>query len=202
MSRWPWFQLHFEVLYALVARERLDGFAPPGMDGSNTATLETLQSYFNVKLPAAGEELKFKLPNDLHEIVFHCPKENEDQLIAHWGYVCLFRALDVGEVIAFLSALLQERQIIVVCRTLGLLSAVVLSCIPLLRPMAWQGTFIPILPVDQLDVLHAPVPYVIGVPAMPEEIFEELDMDEIVVVNIDQVLSFLLLHRPIVVVWE
>lgn len=63
------------------------------------------------------------------------------------------------------SAALLERQMVVFCPNIGILSAVVLSLIPLMRPFAWQSLLLPILPVQDkmLDILEAPVPFILGV---------------------------------------
>jgi hypothetical protein len=54
---------------------------------------------------------------------------------------------------------------VVFCPNIGILSAVVLSLIPLMRPFAWQSLLLPILPVQDkmLDLLEAPVPFILGV---------------------------------------
>ena len=51
------------------------------------------------------------------------------------------------------------------CPNLGLLSAAVLSLIPLIRPFAWQSLLMPVLPTheEMLNLLDAPVPFVMGV---------------------------------------
>lgn len=63
------------------------------------------------------------------------------------------------------AATLLERQMVVFCPNIGILSAVVLSLIPLMRPFAWQSLLLPILPVQDkmLDLLEAPVPFIVGV---------------------------------------
>ena len=54
---------------------------------------------------------------------------------------------------------------VVFCPNIGILSAVVLSLIPLMRPFAWQSLLLPILPCQDkmLDLLEAPVPFILGV---------------------------------------
>ena len=58
---------------------------------------------------------------------------------------------------------------VVFCPNIGILSAVVLSLIPLMRPFAWQSLLLPILPVQDkmLDLLEAPVPFIVGVKVLP-----------------------------------
>jgi hypothetical protein len=63
------------------------------------------------------------------------------------------------------AAALLERQIAVFCPNIGVLSASVLSLIPLMRPFAWQSLLLPVLPVQDkmLDLLEAPVPFILGI---------------------------------------
>lgn len=51
------------------------------------------------------------------------------------------------------------------CPNIGVLSASVLSLIPLMRPFAWQSLLLPVLPVQDkmLDLLEAPVPFILGI---------------------------------------
>ena len=53
----------------------------------------------------------------------------------------------------------------VFCPNIGVLSASVLSLIPLMRPFAWQSLLLPVLPVQDkmLDLLEAPVPFILGI---------------------------------------
>jgi hypothetical protein len=44
-----------------------------------------------------------------------------------------------------------------------------LSFIPLLRPFVFQGALIPILPHSLEECLDAPVPFIIGLPKLPEK---------------------------------
>ncbi len=63
------------------------------------------------------------------------------------------------------AAALLERQMAVFCPNIGVLSASVLSLIPLMRPFAWQSLLLPVLPVQDkmLDLLEAPVPFILGI---------------------------------------
>lgn len=67
------------------------------------------------------------------------------------------------------AAALLERQMAVFCPNIGVLSASVLSLIPLMRPFAWQSLLLPVLPVQDkmLDLLEAPVPFILGVKVRP-----------------------------------
>ncbi|KAJ7977160.1 DENN domain-containing protein [Quillaja saponaria] len=95
------------------------------------------------------------------------------------------------------AGVLLEKQVVVVCPNLGLLSAAVLSLVPLIRPFQWQSLLLPfpftlflpfqILPARMLDFLDAPVPFIVGI----QQKFADLKMktSNLVQVNVlkDQV---------------
>ncbi len=58
-----------------------------------------------------------------------------------------------------------------------------LSFLPLLRPYIFQGPFIPVLPRHMLEYLEAPVPFIIGITALPPdpEHVKRLEMEKIIV---------------------
>ena len=62
-----------------------------------------------------------------------------------------------------IAGVLLEKQLVLFCPNIGLLSTCVLSLIPLLRPFTWQSLLLPVLPDNLLSFLEAPVPFVIGV---------------------------------------
>ncbi len=54
-------------------------------------------------------------------------------------------------------------QCVVVGERLGVVSGVVLGLVPLLAPLVWQGSLVPLLPLSMQEALEAPVPFVFGV---------------------------------------
>lgn len=56
----------------------------------------------------------------------------------------------------------------VVCEDLALLSACAMGLSLLLRPLRWVGMLVPILPTRLCPLLDAPVPFLVGLPAMTE----------------------------------
>lgn len=212
LSRFPFFQLHFEVLYGLLARERLYGItrdmilgpdadaspAPPP-DGAQsvehkevaTASKEAgseitrmLEAYGSLKVPPDGQPLSFQLPQELRSLRFQCPPGDEDNLVANACLGALFKLVPMDAILALLGAATLEKQIVVVAENLGVLSAVVLALIPLLRPHVWQGAFIPIVPNSLADAMHAPVPYIMGVPALDADLRAMID---VVLLDVDRV---------------
>ena len=51
----------------------------------------------------------------------------------------------------------------VVCPSIGHLTACVLAVSVLLRPLEWQSVMLPVLPSEMVAFLEAPVPFVVGV---------------------------------------
>uniref|UniRef100_A0A0A9DIU0 UDENN domain-containing protein n=1 Tax=Arundo donax TaxID=35708 RepID=A0A0A9DIU0_ARUDO len=87
------------------------------------------------------------------------------------------------------AAVLLEKQIVIVCSNLGMLSASVLSIIPLIRPYQWQSLLIPVLPIDMMDFLDAPVPYIVGVQNKTTDVLNRLANAVVVDANRNQIKS-------------
>ena len=132
---------------------------------------------------------------------------DEDKQISDWGIAPLFQLLSLDVIVKLFHCLLIEKPVVFICSNLGLLSAVVyvsfmpffllpfffdgfltwfrLSFLPILRPYVFQGPFIPILPLEMLEFLEAPVPYVIGVPQLPADFEKKLREEGKVIVRVD-----------------
>jgi hypothetical protein len=212
LSRFPFFQLHFEVLYGLLARERLYGItrdmilgpdadaspAPAAAEAQSVEHKEVahaskeagseisrmLEAYGALKVPPDGQPLSFQLPQELRSLRFQCPPGDEDNLVANACLGALFKLVPMDTMLALLGAATLEKQIVVAAENLGVLSAVVLALIPLLRPHVWQGAFIPIVPNSLADAMHAPVPYIMGVPALDADLRALID---VVLLDVDRV---------------
>ena len=81
-----------------------------------------------------------------------------------WAICALCRSLSVENILVYLTATLLERQIVVFNPNIGALSGIVLSLLPLLTPFSWQSLLLPILPdsPEKIELLEAPVPFVVG----------------------------------------
>ncbi|KAL3644403.1 hypothetical protein CASFOL_012335 [Castilleja foliolosa] len=115
--------------------------------------------------------------------------EEEAAALSVWSVACLCGSLRLEHVLTLFAAALLEKQILVVCSNLGVLSAIVLSVIPLIRPYQWQSWLMPILPNDMLDFLDAPVPYIVGVKNKTTEVQAKLSNVVLVDANRNQVKS-------------
>ncbi|GAU19328.1 hypothetical protein TSUD_336140, partial [Trifolium subterraneum] len=71
---------------------------------------------------------------------------------------------------ALVTGVLLEKQVVILCPNLGVLSAVVLSIIPMIRPFQWQSLLLPVLPANMIDFLDAPVPFIVGIQHKPDDL--------------------------------
>ncbi|KAM7470264.1 hypothetical protein LguiA_008447 [Lonicera macranthoides] len=115
--------------------------------------------------------------------------EEEATALSVWTIACMCGSLQLEHVLILFAGALLEKQIVVICSNLGILSAVVLSIIPLIRPYQWQSLLMPVLPEDMLDFLDAPVPYVVGVKNKTSEVESKLTNVILVDANKNQVRS-------------
>ncbi|KAJ8767455.1 hypothetical protein K2173_017499 [Erythroxylum novogranatense] len=115
--------------------------------------------------------------------------EEEAVALSTWAVACICGSLRLENVLTLFAGALLEKQIVVVCSNLGILSALVLSIIPLIRPYQWQSLLMPILPDDMLDFLDAPVPYIVGVKNKTSEVQSKLTNVILVDANKNQVRS-------------
>ncbi|KAJ9538534.1 hypothetical protein OSB04_031267 [Centaurea solstitialis] len=154
---------------------------------NNHGSLQIICEYNRLCVPARGSTIKFHPLEHLHPLEFHRP----DETVLHMAGSTIdlmscntsYRALAwEEEATAFVSmgnfmhmwfhaswAFLDnicgcslEKQIVFVCSNLGILSASVLSIIPLIR--------LTVLPNDMLDFLDAPVPFIVGVKSKTAEV--------------------------------
>lgn len=177
ISRFPFFELHFEFLYSLIARDRLFRQVALEIDDmewfnnerkkAQDEIQQSLDSYYKQTIPELGKTSVFSLPGEIRSISFTCPSSDDVTSLASWCVSCTIRVLSLDIVLAYYMSVLLEEQIILVSKSPGTLSAVSLSLIPMLRPLVWQGAFIPILPSNMIDCLDVPLPFVIGLSKIP-----------------------------------
>ncbi|KAK4368593.1 hypothetical protein RND71_012385 [Anisodus tanguticus] len=122
--------------------------------------------------------------------------EEEATALSVWAVACLCGSLRLEHVLTLFAGALLEKQIVVACSNLGILSACILSIIPLIRPYQWQSLLMPVLPNDMLDFLDAPVPYIVGVKNKTSEVQSKLTNAILVDANKNQVKSPTLPQLP------
>ena len=115
-------------------------------------------------LPPQGKvEVKFGFTvKDLWSI--KRPPENRLPL-ANFSYKPLFACLSVGNIIALMGCLMMESRVALCSRHYALFGPISEALLSFLFPIHWQGMYIPIMPYAMLDILDAPVPFLVGVHA-------------------------------------
>uniref|UniRef100_A0A453IZU8 UDENN domain-containing protein n=1 Tax=Aegilops tauschii subsp. strangulata TaxID=200361 RepID=A0A453IZU8_AEGTS len=113
-----------------------------------------------------------------------------------WTMATVCRALSLESILALFTGVLLEKQIVVICPNLGVLSAIVLSIIPMIRPFQWQSLLLPVLPRKLIDFIDAPVPFIAGIQHKPPDI--KMKASSLVRINVqkDQVKANLLPQLP------
>ncbi|CAJ0558528.1 unnamed protein product, partial [Mesorhabditis spiculigera] len=89
------------------------------------------------------------------------------------------------QLIALYSSLLKERRIIFTGSHLSQVSSCVMAASTLLFPMHWQSLLIPILPASLIEMLHAPMPYLIGVPKRNFSMETLREIGDVMVIDLD-----------------
>ncbi|OEL32340.1 hypothetical protein BAE44_0006642 [Dichanthelium oligosanthes] len=115
--------------------------------------------------------------------------EEESTALSTWAVASICGCLRLEHVMTLFAAALLEKQILIVCSNLGMLSASVLSIIPLIRPYQWQSLLIPVLPIDMMDFLDAPVPYIVGVQNKTSDVLNRLPNAVVIDANRNQIKS-------------
>lgn len=85
----------------------------------------------------------------------------------------LFRTLSLSNILVVWAALLREDQVVLCTQPerVALLTPICEALLALLFPLEWQGIYIPVLPSQTnqtMDILEAPIPYLVGITMSPE----------------------------------
>lgn len=77
--------------------------------------------------------------------------------------VILFSNFSVRTIVILITALLEERRVCIVGPSTALVSRAVLALSNILHPFEWPHVLSPILPPHRMQVLEAPMPYLVGI---------------------------------------
>uniref|UniRef100_A0A7N0TPX6 UDENN domain-containing protein n=1 Tax=Kalanchoe fedtschenkoi TaxID=63787 RepID=A0A7N0TPX6_KALFE len=202
-------------LFPSSEKQNVDELAMEWAKENKNDLLQIVCGYHALPVPARGSELKFLPLEHLQPIQYLRPRVSslgvcekylhlrqplestevnvklaaaeEAIALSIWTTATICRTLSLDSILALMTGVLLEKQIVVVCPNLGVLCATVLSLIPMIRPFEWQSLLLPVLPMKMLDFLDAPVPFIAGIQHKPENL--KLKTSNLVHVNIlkDQV---------------
>ncbi|KAJ0265498.1 DENN protein [Hirschfeldia incana] len=146
--------------------------------------LEHLQSieYTRPPVSALGLSEEYIYSSDSSEINARLAAAEEAMGLSMWTTATVCRILSLETILSLISGVLLEKQIVVICPNLGVLSAIVLSLVPMIRPFQWQSLLLPVLPGRMSDFLEAPVPFLVGIHSKPTD--WKVKTSNLVLVNI------------------
>ncbi|XP_048337469.2 uncharacterized protein LOC107405233 isoform X1 [Ziziphus jujuba] len=175
--------------------------------------LQIVCGYHALPLPRQGSELVFQPLEHLQSIEYRRPPisvlglyakysdsfelpekinarlaaAEEALALSIWTTATICRVLSLESVLALVAGVLLEKQVVILCPNLGVLSATVLSFIPMIVPFQWQSLMLPVLPGRMLDFLDAPVPFIVGLQHKPADL--KIKTSNLVLANVtkDQV---------------
>ncbi|KAG0611477.1 hypothetical protein M758_7G143900 [Ceratodon purpureus] len=174
-------------------------------EANNNESLRVVVAYHRRRVPMRGDSIHFQPLEHVSPITFsrangvvdfkNCKTDlekaearaaamaaEECEALAVWSVATLCRELSLQNVLAMFACALLEKQMVVICPNLGVLSAVVLAIKPMIRPYEWQSLLLPVLPNKMLDFLDAPVPFIVGVQYKTSEV--ESKVSHLVRINV------------------
>lgn len=134
-------------------------------------SLETLIEWWKSPLCEESINKEYSLKSTILQrpLSIHLSAESDVSLIAKFSFPLLLKHLSAATIVKFYTACLFEISVVLVSKHPGVLSALVMSAIPLIYPMVWQGPLIPILPSSFYECLDCPVPTITGLLQLPED---------------------------------
>lgn len=84
------------------------------------------------------------------------------EISGQWGLANLLLKFKDSGLIILLELLLLERSVLVVGKTSGEVTACATALLELLDPYKWSSAFMPLLPMEMMDFVSSPVPFIAG----------------------------------------
>eukprot|EP00347_Sterkiella_histriomuscorum_P012528 403368229 len=182
MSQFRYYDLHLSILNTIMSlykNERYEMLARISMQkGSNNLqneikmmakspllmpeVLDVLNNYNNID--PISPEIRFVNMKIGSNISFKTPQSVKQQQQADmiWYASMFLSAINGSQFIDILCAIMLEKSVIFVSDNLPLLSSAVLGMQCFLNPFKWCHVAIPVLPKSLLDIIEAPMPFLVG----------------------------------------
>jgi hypothetical protein len=116
-----------------------------------------------ISLPLSGKtEISYFIGTEI--VHFKRPPCNEPQVWSmNMSIQPLFECLSYQNILFLLTAILSERQIVLITSQYSLLTLTAEAILSFIFPLKWTHVYIPILPQQLLGVLAAPLPFLVGI---------------------------------------
>uniref|UniRef100_A0A7S4J9G5 cGMP-dependent protein kinase n=1 Tax=Odontella aurita TaxID=265563 RepID=A0A7S4J9G5_9STRA len=122
------------------------------------------QDRFEMKLPIARFE-PISLPMPLPHVS------------GQWGFAKLVLLIKTHELMLLLKLLLLERSLLIIGHSQEEVSTCCCALLDLLEPYKWASAFIPLLPIDMLDFVCSPVPFIAGIVVDNKCLLSDIEKD-------------------------
>ena len=96
-----------------------------------------------------------------------------------WGVAQLFRFLKPEYICSILKLLLVERSLLVVGHSSEIVTSCICALLQLVKPFQWASNWLPLLPLDMIDFVSSPVPFVAGMVCNNGKFAEIIRMNEV-----------------------
>jgi len=186
LSHWLFFELHREFLKQLY-RVSLTASRVP---------IERLicNLIYEVPLPPRG---RVRVQYSIADQTCKLARAPANQLpCAHVPLDMLFELLDRSHVLDLFSYVLLEYKILFFSKHPAVLTMVTEALLSLIFPFRWHHVYIPVLPLQLLEFVNAPTPFIMGVHPGPlqqrksggtiDSILGKWSPDDVVIVNLDE----------------
>ncbi|KAA3474901.1 DENN domain-containing 5B [Gossypium australe] len=144
-------------LFSNPERDFRDDFILEWARENKNYILQIVCAYHALSIPPQGKEILFQPLEHLQAIEYVRPPVDaklaaaeEAFALSVWTTATICRVLSLDSILAVLAGVLLEKQVVVISPNLGVLSAVVLSIVPLIRPFQWQSLFLPVISVTSI----------------------------------------------------
>ncbi|KRW99318.1 hypothetical protein PPERSA_02430 [Pseudocohnilembus persalinus] len=94
--------------------------------------------------------------------IFRMYAKNQTYFCDNFSFKPLFQRLSIGNILLFLQAIIQEKQIILFCSDVNDIVTVCESMMSLIYPLVWKCIYIPFLPYQMWETLECMMPFIIG----------------------------------------
>uniref|UniRef100_A0A6B2KXP5 UDENN domain-containing protein n=1 Tax=Arcella intermedia TaxID=1963864 RepID=A0A6B2KXP5_9EUKA len=142
-----------------------------------------LQVVMNYPHPVPGQNVRIMLgPEQDFKIRRATFDEN---VFGFLNFHKLLSCLDPFTVTTLFISMLLEKRFIFISSKVGVLGDCVQAMASLLYPFQWQHVFIPILPRSMLDIVCAPMPFVLGVLEIDCATIMTMPVEEAIYVDLD-----------------
>ncbi|KAM3143925.1 hypothetical protein pb186bvf_003976 [Paramecium bursaria] len=123
----------------------------------------------------------------INDIIIDNPRIRQNLYNQDISFQALFQKLSMTSVIKLVQCIILEKQIILFSNQVWDLANIAEALLSFIYPLKWRCIYIPYLPAQLIDTLHASVPYIIGVHKNEKErVLTVIDCFDKVLVDLDQ----------------